>query len=88
MSTTARMMNTSAKLSPAQAAVRAERAAAASSTTIIGSAICCKKRWNRLSFLARRSSLGPVFASRAAACPAVRPSGPLPWAANASRAVC
>ena len=74
-STTARMMNTSVKLSPLRALVTALMAAAASRISSIGSFSCVKKRFQKPGFSASFSLLGPCAASRAAASAAVRPSG-------------
>ena len=74
-STTARMMNTSVKLSPLRALVTALMAAAAISISSMGSFSCARNRRSREGFSASFSLLGPCAASRAAATAAVRPSG-------------
>ncbi len=72
--TTNMMMITSAKsASPWAMPVRAEITAATISMITIGSAIIAKKRFQRGSFAASLSLLGPIFSSRAAALALSRP---------------
>ena len=72
-STTARMINTSVKLSPLSALVTAETAAAAMRISSMGSFSWVRKRWRREGFSASFSLLGPNLARRASASAAVRP---------------
>ena len=74
-STTARMMNTSVKLSPESAFVAADTAAAAIRMSSIGSFSCWKKRWRSVAFGASCSLFGPCRSRRAVASSAVRPDG-------------
>lgn len=82
MITTARMMITSAKLSPSTTASTPLMAAAASRMMIMGSVICWKNRLSRESFFPSASLFRPFFSSRAAASAALSPVSVLPGLAQ------
>ena len=88
MHTTARMMMTSAKLSPEMTAVTALTAAAHSKMIIMGSASCSSSLRHTGVFLPSASLLGPCCARRPAASASLRPPAALESACRASCSVC
>ena len=83
-STTARMMNTSVKLSLLKALVTAETAAAAIRISSMGSFSWVRKRWNTEGFSASFSLLGPCLARRASASSGVSPCAEVCSSSNTS----